>query len=278
MNAISDIRAPTLAGDLPAKISYMLPMTQKPSRYLCTPPEGAPELNWQLGEASVTMHDARSRLSSLSLDQQGFTMTQAPTAMTDFYDHNEVLQNYYPEVEQLVRKATGAQKVVVFDYNCRSGSKEGRERTGAFPPARFVHADYTVKSAPQRVRDLLPAAEAEERLRGRYVFINVWRPIVGPIENDTLALCDAQSVTSDDLVTTDLIYSDRQGEFYNVTFNANHRWHYFRHLQTNEVLVFVNFDSREQKVVPHVAFDDATAAPNAPPRESIEVRAIAFFS
>ena len=278
MNVISDIRAPTLAGDLPAKISYMLPMTQKPSRYLCTPPEGAPELNWQLGEASVTMHDARARLSSLSLDQQGFTMTEAPTAMTDFYDHNEVLQNYYPEVEQLVKKATGAQKVVVFDYNCRSGSKEGRERTGAFPPARFVHADYTVKSAPQRVRDLLPAAEAEERLRGRYVFINVWRPIAGPIENDTLALCDAQSVTSDDLVTTDLIYSDRQGEFYNVTFNANHRWHYFRHLQTSEVLVFVNFDSREQKVVPHVAFDDATAAPNAPPRESIEVRAIAFFS
>jgi hypothetical protein len=277
MNAISDLRAPELARDLPAKISYMLPMAQKPLRYLCTVPPGALELNWKLGEASVTMYDGRARLESLSLDQQGFTMIQAPTAMTDFYDQDQVLKTYYPEIEQLVRKATGAQKVVVFDYNCRSGSKEDRQRTGAFPPARFVHADYTVKSAPQRVRDLLPAAEAETRLRGRYVFINVWRPIKGPIQNDTLSLCDAQSVASNDLVATDLIYSDRQGEFYNVTFNANHRWHYFRHLETSEVLVFVNFDSRERKVVPHVAFDDATAAPNAPPRESIEVRTIAFF-
>ena len=277
MNANSDPRARTLAGDLPAMISYMLPMAHKPLRYLCTPPPGAPEVNWKLGEASVTMYDGRARLATLSLDQQGFTMKRAPTAVADFYDQNQVVRNYYPEVEQLVSNVTGAQKVVVFDYNCRSGSKEDRQRPGVFPPARFVHADYTVQSAPQRVRDLLPAAEAEARLNGRYVFINVWRPIKGPIENDTLSLCDAQSVATDDLVATDLIYSDRQGEFYNVTFNANHRWYYFRHLQTSEVLIFANFDSRKQKVVPHVAFDDATAAPNAPPRESIEVRTIAFF-
>ncbi|MSR14711.1 MAG: methyltransferase [Gammaproteobacteria bacterium] len=277
MNVSSDAQVPTAAADLPAMISYMLPMAHKPSRYLCTPPPGAPELNWKLGEARVTMHDGRARLAGLSLDRHGFVMMQAPTAVTDFYDQNQVERNYYPEAEQLVRNVTSAQKVVVFDYNCRSGSKEDRQRTGVFPPARFVHADYTPRSAPQRVRDLLPAAEADARLDGRYAFVNVWRPIKGPIENDTLSLCDAQSVATDDLVATDLIYSDRQGEFYNVTFNANHRWYYFRHLQTDEVLVFMNFDSRQKKVVPHVAFEDATAAPNAPPRESIEVRAIAFF-
>lgn len=277
MSANGDTRTQTTAGDLPARISYMLPMAHKPFRYQCTTPPGEPEFNWKLGEASVTMHDGRARLATLSLDRQGFTMMQAPTAVTDFYDAVQVARDYYPEVEQLVRKVTGAQKIVVFDYNCRSASKEDRQRMGAFPPARFVHADYTPKSALQRVRDLLPAAEANVRLDGRYAFINVWRPIKGPIENDTLSLCDAQSVATDDLVASDLIYSDRRGEFYNVTCNANHRWYYFRHLQTSEVLIFVNFDSRQQKVVPHVAFEDATAAANAPARESIEVRAIAFF-
>ncbi len=277
MRAHRDTRTQTIAGDLPAKISYMLPMAHKPFRYLCTTPPGELELNWKLGDASVTMHDGRARLATLSLDRQGFTMMQAPSAVTDFYDAGQVTRDYYPEVEQLVRNVTGAQKIVVFDYNCRSSAKEDRQRVGAFPPARFVHADYTPRSAPQRVRDLLPAAEANVRLDGRYAFINVWRPIKGPIENDTLSLCDAQSVATNDLVATDLIYSDRRGEFYNVTFNANHRWYYFRHLQPSEVLIFVNFDSREQKVVPHVAFEDATSAPNAPARESIEVRAIAFF-
>lgn len=277
MNSNVDTRVHAVPDDLPAVISYMLPMAEKPFRYLCTPPEGASELNWQLGAANVTMHDGRGRIGTLSLDHQGFTMRQAPTAVADFYDPTQVVRDYYLEVEQLVRDMTGAQKVVVFDYNCRSGSKEDRVRTGAFPPARFVHSDYTLLSAPQRVRDLLPADEAERHLAGRYAFVNVWRPIKGPIENDTLSLCDAESVATDDLVATDLIYADRQGEFYNVTYNPNHRWYYFSRLQRDEVLVFVNFDSRAGRVVPHVAFEDATAGAHARPRESIEVRSIAFF-
>ena len=80
-----------------------------------------------------------------------------------------------------------------------------------------------------------------------------------------------------DLVATDLLYSDRTGEIYNVTFNPAHRWYYFRHMEAGEVMVFANFDSRNTMIVPHSAFYDPTAAADAPPRESIEVRTIAFF-
>jgi hypothetical protein len=265
------------SGNVHSSISYMVTMAEKPARYLCAPPPGAPELNWQLGAAPVQIQNGRLQSSSLSLEKQGFILRRAVTAVTNFYDDAQVAEIYYPEVERLVGQLTGAQKVLVFDYNRRSGSKEDREKTGAFLPARFAHADYTLRSAPQRVRDLLSAEEARDRLARRYVFINVWRPIKGPVEDETLSVCDAQTVAPTDLVATDLIYAERTGEFYNVTFNPNHRWYYFRHLEASEVLVFTNFDSHDKRVVPHTAFRDPTASPKAPPRESIEVRTIAFF-
>jgi hypothetical protein len=97
------------------------------------------------------------------------------------------------------------------------------------------------------------------------------------VQDEALALCDAQTVAPTDLVAPDLIYADRMGEVYNVTFNPNPRWYYFRHMEASEVLVFTNFDSCDKKIVPHSAFHDPTASPGAPPRESIEVRTVAFF-
>ena len=80
-----------------------------------------------------------------------------------------------------------------------------------------------------------------------------------------------------DLVATDLLYTDRTGGIYNVTFNPAHRWYYFRLMDASEVMVFTNFDSLEHKIVPHSAFDNPTVSAGAPPRESIEVRTIALF-
>jgi hypothetical protein len=255
----------------------MKAMDQRPARYLCTPPPGKPELNWEVEGHPVQVYNARPRLASFSLEAQGFTFRRAGTAVTNFYEHDQVRQTYYPEVERLVRDVTGAQRVLAFDDNVRNGSKEERLKTGAFPPARFVHGDYTPKSAPQRIRDLFPAHEAEQALTRRYAFVNVWRPIAGPVQNEALALLDAQSLTQRDLVATDLLYSDRIGEIFNVTFHPAHRWYYLRHMEPDEVMVFANFDSRNTLVVPHSAFFDPTAAADAPPRESVEVRTIALF-
>lgn len=260
-----------------SSISYMVEMAEKPVRYLCTPPPGSPELTWRLAQHPMRIYNGRNMPQPLSLDRQGFILRRAETAMLDFYDEKQVLQVYYPEVERLVREVTGARKVLMFDHNLRCGSKAERRTTGAYPPAKFAHADYTQTSAPQRVRELLPAQEARERLENRYVFVNVWRPIKGPVEDDALAVCDAQTVARSDLVATDLIYADRTGEFYNLKFNPNHRWYYFRHMERSEPLVFKCFDSKDAKTVPHSAFHDPTAALNAPPRESIEVRTIAFL-
>jgi hypothetical protein len=62
-------------------------------------------------------------------------------------------------------------------------------------------------------------------------------------------------------------------------YNAGHRWCYFSDMTRDEVLVFKAFDSDPSRAsgVPHVAFTDPTCPPDAPARESIDARFIAFF-
>ena len=73
-------------GDVRSSINYMVARAQKPARYLCTPPPGAPELNWQLESQSVQIYDGRPRLSLLSIEKQGFTLRRGETSVTNFYD------------------------------------------------------------------------------------------------------------------------------------------------------------------------------------------------
>jgi hypothetical protein len=171
--------------------------------------------------------------------------------------------------------------VIVFDHTIRRRIPGATDRTAGIPrqPVPRVHNDYTVKSAPQRVRDLL-GEEASDLLRRRFSEINVWRPIRGPIQDAPLAVADARSVDSDDLVATDLIYPDRIGEIYYVKFNPSHRWFYAPAMQRNEVMLIKCFDSVNDgraRFVPHSAFVDPTAPAGAMPRESIELRTLLFF-
>ena len=274
--------ATSQAGEMHAvtsTITYMVPMDEKPRRYLCTPPPGTAEISWRSAPRPVTIYNARVLARQPSLKQEGFLLRPNHSAVQDFYDECEMRAVYYPEIERLVKDLTGACTVAIFDYNLRSASKEDRGRTGAFPPARFAHADYTLCSAPQRVRDLFPK-DAEDRLKRRFMFVNVWRPIGRPVEDDALAVCDARSVEQSDLVATDLIYADRKGEIYNIMFSPRHRWCYFPRMTCEEAMLFKCFDSTDSaraNCVPHSAFHDPMASPNAAPRESIEVRTLALF-
>jgi len=147
-------------------------------------------------------------------------------------------------------------------------------------PVRRVHNDYTAKSGIRRVRDHLPPAEAEARLKKHFYEVNVWRPIVGPLEDAPLALCDARSIAPEDLLATDLIYPDKVGETYSLAYNPLHKWFYFPRLVREEAILIKCFDSdtgNPGRFTAHTAFDDPSTPPNARPRESIETRALVFF-
>lgn len=212
-----------------------------------------------------------------ALDREGFALVRHDTAVRDFEDEAEIRAVYYPEMERLLRQATGASRVLVFDHNLRLDSGEAGGRNGRRPPVRQVHNDYTQRSAPKRLADLLgPEAVSPDR----FAIVNVWRPIRGPVQTAPLALADARSVAPADLVPVDLVYPDRIGEIYHAAYNPRHRWVYYPRMERGEALLIKGHDSRKDgraRFALHTAVDDPTTPPGAPPRESIEVRALVLF-
>jgi hypothetical protein len=267
-------------GYVEGSFNYLADMPERPSIYMYEPPAGVPARNSQGTRHLMRVYDGRAVLAQLSLDSEGFALTHHESAVSNFYDPKEVEAVYYPEVERVMKQATGAARVVVFDHNVRCAPMAQRGENGAHEPVKFAHNDYTIKSGPQRVRDLVPD-EADRLLRHRFALINLWRPIRGPVEESPLAACDAHSIAQRDFVPTDLKYRDRTGEVYSLAFNPNHRWFYFPQMQKNEALLLKCYDSMEDgraRFSAHSAFEDPTSPPNARARESIEARTLVFFA
>ncbi|RHZ46492.1 putative methionine permease [Aspergillus thermomutatus] len=225
----------------------------------------------------VTVHDVSGHELEYTLDKNGFQFYYHESKEKEFLDDEKIKREYYPETEQLLKDATGASKVFIFDHTIRRKPQD--ERTPAAQlrgPVQRVHIDQSYAASKDRVSYHLPD-EAPELLKGRYQIINVWRPI-RTILKDPLAVADAHSVPDDDLVPTKLIYPNRVGETYSVRPNPGFKW-YFRYAQPPELVTLIKcFDSKTDgraRRVPHSAFVDPATEGEAP-RESIEVRALVF--
>src|SRR3954464_5362704 len=153
---------------------------------------------------TVDIADGR-RAAGLGLEQNGFVLVPHATAVRDFFDAGELASVYYREVEELVKKVSGAKRVVVFDHTLRSGDEAEREARLIREPVLSAHNDYTEWSGPQRVRDVM-GAEAEALLIKRFAIIQVWRAIVDPIVSNPLALADARTVAPEDLLVAERRY------------------------------------------------------------------------
>jgi hypothetical protein len=219
------------------------------------------------------------RLRDFALDRDGFRFVRHDTKVADFFNESEIRSTYYAEMEALIKAQSGAKRVVVFDHTLRTADDELRAQAKIREVVRRVHNDYTEWSAPQRVRDILPD-EAEDLLQRRFAIVQVWRPIRHPVETHPLAICDATSLSVDDMVISERRYPNRVGQTYAITYNPAHAWYWFPRMQRNEALVFKVFDSAKDgraRWSAHTAFDDPTSPAQARPRESIEIRTLAFF-
>ena len=230
---------------------------------------------------SVTLHNARLRSPAPALDQQGFELRRHPTGIADFYDDRERwIDDYEREIEALLLEATGAEAVHIFDHTLRSDSSGVRGDRDSREPATVIHNDYTDASAARRVRDLLPENQAAHWLAGRYAIVNTWRSVAGPVLTTPLACCDATTLATGDLVASERRAEERAGELELVSWNPDHRWYYYPAMERDEVLLIKTFDSaldgRARRSI-HSAFDNPLAEANAPPRESIESRALIYF-
>jgi hypothetical protein len=278
-------------------------------------------------ERQVTVHNARllDGDQRRTVEKNGFELCFRPVAHPnlDFLDHQDVIQHYYRDCEQLLKEVTGAATVVAFDHNVRSTDgkqrkqriRGGQEVQG---PARITHGDYTLTSAPERLQrlaqepcendtlrstlatgaSLLDPAEVEQAIgeKGRFAIINVWRNIAEePVATHPLALCDAQTVTPQDLSVFELHYADRVGENYFSKPAPGHAWYYYPAMTRDEAVLIKQWDSagplaqskgqRPDSDDPdapctfsfHTAFDDVATPPDAPARWSIEVRCVVIY-
>src|SRR5215813_11433617 len=227
----------------------------------------------------MTISNGRLHAAALSLDRHGFVFVEHKTAVKDFFDRQQLESVYYSEVEQLIKRTSGATRVVLFDHTLRSGDESEREARLIREPVLSAHNDYTEWSGPQRVRDLLPD-EAGKLLEHRFAIIQVWRAINKPIQSNPLALADASSVAPADLMIAERRYPNRVGQTYRLRYNPAHRWFYFPEMRRDEALVFKVYDSEKDgraRFTPHTSFDDPGSPAGAAPRQSIEARALAFF-
>ena len=264
-----------------APLNYEVPGHEKPVLYTAMPGPAASARMATVESHTVAIADGRPVVDRLSLDGEGFELRPHDTTVSSFYDDEEVRTVYYPEVERLVKAATGASRVVIFDHTVRIEDAAQRDERAVRAPVRVVHNDYTLRSGRQRVRDLLEADDAETFLQHRFAVVNVWRSIGAPVETTPLAIADAQSIAPADFVATDLVYPDRTGEIYQVAYSPNHRWFYFPKMRRHEALLLKCYDSATDgraRFTAHTAFDDPTAPDDAPPRESIEVRTLISYA
>ena len=283
-------------------------------------------LGVDLEEREMAILDARSFPPSgqPTLAANGFELLRRPMADPDldFLDHDAVVRAYYPECAGIVRAATGAAVVAAFDHNIRSATgKSGQQRIAGGQqvqgPAHLVHGDYTLTSAPQRLRDLArpptlndtyrtALAESETLLdgqaveeaveSGRFAIVNLWRNIARePVATRPLALCDAASVRPEELVVFEIHYGDRVGENYFAKHDPRHRWVYWSAMTREEALLIKQWDSAGELARSegaradaegadgpctfsfHSAFEDPATPPDAPDRWSIEVRCAVLY-
>ncbi|KAL0565669.1 hypothetical protein V5O48_016348 [Marasmius crinis-equi] len=271
---------------VPASLFYFVPPVDgsKGRTYVSKPPEGTPQFNYETAKHTLEIENVRGKEGAYDLDSAGFSFAKHPANHKSFLDDEEVEREYYPESIELLKKLTGASKVVLFDHTIRRrrDGEDGMQDPKKRAPVPRVHVDQTTEAATNRVRRHLPTEEAEERLKHRFQIINLWRPISHAAIDWPLALCDFRSVNvKKDLVPVDLVYPDRVGETFGVQFNPQHKWKYLKGMTPEEVVLIKCYDSIEDGTVavltPHTAFEDPTTPHGSPYRESIELRALVFY-
>lgn len=264
-----------------ASLQFTAATGETPVALVKVPGAGLDERSGTFEQHDVFIRDGRPLADRLDLDVEGFALRRHGTAVRDFYDDDEVRRVYYPEMDALIKALTGASKVVIFDHTIRVDDAAARDERKVRPPATIVHNDFTETSAAQRVRDLLPAGEAEARLAKRHGSINVWRPIRGPVETAPLVICEYGAIADGDLITSERHYPDgRVGRIYHIAYNPAQRWTYFPDMTPDEVIVLKCFDSLTDgtaRWTAHGSFTDPNTPAGAAPRESIEIRSMMFY-
>lgn len=289
---MSASRSDSLFDGLPkveAEIGYLPPQIERAEVLVYPASSGLETASPETFPVAMPVRDMRSAAERLTLDEYGFEFHRLDSSFADFYNATAVRERYYPEVAQALKALTGAEEVIVFDHNVRSSVRSARGEPGVREPVGQAHNDYTEDSGPKRKDDILEKAGRLDLAGHAFALVNLWRPIIGPVQDTPLALCDAGSVAPEDLVTTEIHHfaegnvetPAHRGVIYSLHPNPRHRWFYASDMQPNEVLLLKCYDSRRDgraRFMPHTGFKNPNCPREFTPRESIEARTLVVYA
>lgn len=271
---------------------YLEPMktynTEKPF-FVFFPVEhipGAVQTNLESREQqNVPVTDIREIDFEHTLDTSGFELVNYKSAIPydRFGDFQEVKEDYFREVEDFVGKKLRTTWVHVIDCDIR-------RRAAEYPQVQFgdtdcqplqsVHVDYTYGWGLEkalRLKDRLG-----ETRNGRVQELTLWRPLRGPVQDWPLAICDYRTVDqATDAVPVDQVYPHLLAEGISFYYNPAHRWYFTSDMSPEEawLIKIMDTEARSKGLAencPHTAFVWHDAPKDVLPRESIEVRVVAF--
>eukprot|EP00245_Coleochaete_scutata_P009670 TRINITY_DN3237_c0_g1_i1.p1 TRINITY_DN3237_c0_g1~~TRINITY_DN3237_c0_g1_i1.p1 ORF type:complete len:275 (+),score=46.99 TRINITY_DN3237_c0_g1_i1:235-1059(+) len=220
------------------------------------------------------------------MDINGFQVVSIPQ-LNNYEDKEELKAKLYPVVEEAVKKSMGASRVEfnfspVIRRRRDLPNKELREHTGQGTdqqPVPVPHADYSFKSGPLFLEICKGKNAAKSLLGHRFALLQFWLPMKGPVMDAPLAVMDPSSLQPDDVRPVETKWPEWVQETYHFAHNASHKWYYLSNMMPTEGYLFKGYDSLETvpRYTPHCAFILPDAPPDAPRRESLELRFFAFW-
>jgi hypothetical protein len=262
-------------GTVRAEINYAAPMAGRPRFH------ANDQSRDRLNLDPHTVHIVDGRANPPMLSREGFALVAHRSNVKDFRAA-EFQDPHKREIEDLIVSLTGADKAVVNSPGVlRFGEKSDESgKLNNSRPARFIHIDVNDETAAQFSKASAPAGAKVKRV-AQY---NVWRVLTPPPQDVPLTVCDARTLAPEDLIEADAIFDQKGQPDWSFTallvrVSPRHRWVWFPDMTRNEAIVFVTNDSDPARphCVPHSAFNNPLCPPDATPRASIEMRAIAYW-
>lgn len=152
--------------------------------------------------------------------------------------------------------------------------------------ARFCRHDIA-----ETAKEALSAEDDESKDVPRYAAYSVWRPIT-TVRRDPLAVCDWRTVNKEDLIAIQYRNPssiNESGEYIMEAYNVlprralEQKWYWMPEQRQDEVLIIKFADTAAAESGGEIAEHCLHGSPilpgteSEPPRESIEVRVLAFW-
>ena len=245
------------------KLNFVTPDNKKSPRVTYSGTHEGQTYNEAYQMRDVKIANARSSSEDFKLHESGFEKTSHTLTNPDFDNASWIEDVLYKEVEGLVQKISGASDVFIFDHTIRRGTNDSLRK-----PAQHVHVDYTHNTGPSRAKQMIDTDEFKKLQGKRFIQVNFWRSINGPVEQMPLAFLDSRTLDENDLTIAEIEFpdTDHLGEIYALRQNEQQRWYYYPDMQENEALLIKGYDTDNNAIsrfTPHSAFIDSTSKANA---------------